>query len=149
MALENLCSEDNRSETTKIKTHFAKIIVSGTADKPYYDIMWLDPVERIFHIGYGSYCLEYVFKWLSEEFEIVEPPTIEAQRWIPVTERLPEKGQKVLVLYRGLMETGHYCKVGSLNEYAFIQLLPENMAQIFQDVTHWMPLPEAPKDGDT
>ena len=56
----------------KIKTHFAKIIVEGTAKKPCYNILYFDPADSEYHIGFGSYYLEYVFKWLSEEFEIVE-----------------------------------------------------------------------------
>ena len=52
-----------------IRTHFAEIIVRGTADKPYYEILYFDTEDGSYHIGFGSYCLEYVFKWLSEEFE--------------------------------------------------------------------------------
>lgn len=32
-------------ETTKIKTHFAKIIVDGTADKPCFSILYFDPTD--------------------------------------------------------------------------------------------------------
>ena len=64
-------SADNCIETTKIKTHFARIIVDGTAETPYYNILYFDPTDREYHIGFGSYLLENVFKWLSEEFEIV------------------------------------------------------------------------------
>ena len=56
----------------KIKTHFAKIIVDGTAHKPYYSILYFDPTDKEYHIGFGSYYLGYVFQWLSEEFEIVD-----------------------------------------------------------------------------
>lgn len=65
-------------ESVKIKTHFAKIIVGGTAKKPYYDILYFDPKDRTYHIGFGSFCLDYVFEWLSEEFEIVEATTVDA-----------------------------------------------------------------------
>ena len=61
----------NSVEHPKIKTHFARIIVGGEADKPYYSIMYYDPADNEFHQGFGSFCKEYVFKWLSEEFEIV------------------------------------------------------------------------------
>ena len=64
--------KDYVSKTGKIKTHYAQIIVDGTAEKPYYNILYFDPTDREYHIGFGSYCLEYVFKWLSEEFEIIE-----------------------------------------------------------------------------
>ena len=67
MIKANICGN-----SAKIKTPFAKIFVSGTADKPYYEILYLDTSDGTCHIGFGSYCVEYVFKWLSEEFEIIE-----------------------------------------------------------------------------
>lgn len=57
----------------KIKTPFARIIVGGTPEKPYYNIWYFDPADRECHIGFGSYRLDYVFRWLAEEFEITEP----------------------------------------------------------------------------
>ena len=67
MVKANICGN-----SAKIKTPFAKIFVSGTVDKPYYEILYLDTSDGTCHIGFGSYCVEYVFKWLSEEFEIIE-----------------------------------------------------------------------------
>ena len=58
------------TEEPKIKTHFAKIIVEGTAQKPYYSILYYDPTKDEYINGYGSYYIENVFKWLAEEFEI-------------------------------------------------------------------------------
>lgn len=60
------------SGKNKIKTHFAKIFVSGTIERPYYNILYFDPTDRKYHIGFSSFCLDYVFKWLSEEFEIID-----------------------------------------------------------------------------
>ena len=57
----------------KIKTPFAKIIVGGTPEKPCYDILYFDPTDEKCHIGFGSYRLDYVFRWLAEEFEVTEP----------------------------------------------------------------------------
>lgn len=57
----------------KIKTPFAKIIVGGTPEKPCYDILYFDPADGKCHIGFGSYRLDYVFRWLAEEFEVTEP----------------------------------------------------------------------------
>ena len=63
----------NPRETTKIKTHHARIVVDGTAEKPYYSIEWYDPTKNEYFLGYSSYYIDYVFKWLEECFEIVEP----------------------------------------------------------------------------
>ena len=61
------CDHKNR-----IKTHFAKIVVGGTSEKPYYKIPYFDPADQAYHIGFGSYYLHFVFKWLAEKFEIEE-----------------------------------------------------------------------------
>lgn len=63
------------SDRNKIKTPFARIVVEGTPGKPYYSIWYFDPANGECHIGFGSYCLDNVFNWLAEEFEITEPHT--------------------------------------------------------------------------
>lgn len=70
----------NPRETTKIKTHHARIVVDGTAEKPYYSIEWYDPTKNEYILGYSSYYIGYVFKWLEECFEIVEAPMTNADR---------------------------------------------------------------------
>ena len=69
---------DNCGEATKIKTHYARIVVDGTAEKPYYSIEWYDPTKKEYFLGYSSYYIGNVFNWLSECFEIVAPPTVDA-----------------------------------------------------------------------
>ena len=71
-------SPDDCIKKTRRKTNFAKIIVSGTADKPYYEIMWFNYMDGQYHIGYSSYNLHFVFQWLSECFEIEEATTVDA-----------------------------------------------------------------------
>lgn len=63
------------SDRNKIKTPFARIVVGGTPEKPYYNIWYFDPADGKCHIGFGSYRLDYVFRWLAEEFEVTEPHT--------------------------------------------------------------------------
>lgn len=70
----------NPHETIKIKTHHARIVVDGTAEKPYYSIEWYDPTKNEYFLGYSSYYIGYVFKWLEECFEIVETPKTNAQK---------------------------------------------------------------------
>ena len=57
-------------------------------------------------------------------------------KWIPVTERLPEYGQEVLVY------TGNILKPIVMG-YTFWK----KDYDTWLHVTHWMPLPEAPKEG--
>ena len=80
--MDNCCnseissSDEQCSSMNKLRTHFAKIIVSGTAQRPYYEIMYYDPSDNMYHTGYGSYCLDYVFRWLADAFEIIEEANI-------------------------------------------------------------------------
>lgn len=74
MGEKEMQSADVCTRKGKIKTNFAKIFVSGTPDMPYFNILYFDPADQDYHIGFSSYCLEYVFKWLSEEFEIEDAP---------------------------------------------------------------------------
>jgi hypothetical protein len=88
MAEKEMQSADVCTHKDKIKTSFAKIFVSGTPDRPYFNILYFDPVDQDYHVGFSSYCLEYVFKWLSEEFEIEDAPAADVA---PVVHGLWEK----------------------------------------------------------
>lgn len=55
-------------EREKIKTCFAQIIVNNSEDKPYYSIMYWENGEM--NIGFSSYNLDYVRRWLNEKFEV-------------------------------------------------------------------------------
>lgn len=67
--VQDMQNADDLIHKDKIKTNFAKIFVAGSAEKPYYNILYFDPVDKNYHVGFGSFSLAYVFKWLSEEFE--------------------------------------------------------------------------------
>lgn len=60
----------------------------------------------------------------------------EQRRWIPVTERLPDKPMKCLV-YTERGEYGGY-EITYYNQGFYLQ---------YSNVTNWMPLPEPPKEG--
>lgn len=69
------CVGGSEKKECKIKTPIARIIVCGSPDKPYYNIQYFDPTDKEFHIGFGSYVIDYVREWLDVYFEIVEEPT--------------------------------------------------------------------------
>jgi len=67
-------------------------------------------------------------------------PTIEVPRWIPVTERLPERQDMFLVSHYGIVTAAWFYTTDRWE-------LPSGF--VTDAVTHWMPLPQPPKDGDT
>ena len=72
MTQEEAMMENDNQKMEKIKTPFAKMIIDGSREKPYFSILYFDPADKDFHIGYSSYYLDYVFNWMNENFEIVE-----------------------------------------------------------------------------
>lgn len=81
------------------------------------------------------------------EYKIVKvnpvKPTMD-NTWIPCSERIPEDGQDVLIWDNidKTSFTGHYvwCDGWTVDGYA--------VNRFHFDITHWMPLPEPPKEGD-
>lgn len=73
-------------------------------------------------------------------------------KWIPVTERLPDAGKKVLVFAYGYDTiTARMCKKTE-DGYPVFECkgydgIYREMARAGR-ITHWMPLPEPPKDGE-
>ena len=65
-------------------------------------------------------------------------------KWIPVTERLPEVGRRVLVT------DGENVSFGYVLIYEHKDCNPwcVQFPCIYDEVTHWMPLPEPPKEGE-
>ena len=62
---------------------------------------------------------------------------VTVQQWIPVTERLPEKNTDVLIY--------------NIEEYMGTDFLTKDGKWFWNEElppTHWMPLPEPPKEGD-
>lgn len=78
---------------------------------------------------------EYEVFWEKEANEALKKFQVAVAskpRWIPVTERLPEKNTWVLA----------YCKYkGHVVDYMDI-----NGLWSYGNITHWMPLPEPPKE---
>ena len=71
-----------------------------------------------------------------------------ANKWISVGDRLPEIGDEVLVL----------TEFKDIRIYSYMRIDQETADVVWEDdyghweeiasVTHWMPLPEPPKEGD-
>lgn len=90
-------------------------------------------------------CLADICKHIDRGTHTLASPACDAfdpgMRWIPVTERLPEEWEPVLVRSKfGFSEVAWYIGIGKWRYTA--------NACLFEDgsVTHWMPLPEPPAD---
>jgi hypothetical protein len=64
----------------KIKAFDPQIVVSDSPSKPYYSISYYDIAKKEWYIGYSSYDLKNVYKWLFECFEEVECDMVEVVR---------------------------------------------------------------------
>jgi hypothetical protein len=78
---------------------------------------------------------------------IDEQPTIEAETdngWISVDDRLPDKNQKILAFYKALGEENriHNDLIATNWRKSNGDFIPTAGYK----VTHWMPLPEPPKE---
>lgn len=60
------------AEGEKIKAIYPHIVVGGQTGKPCYSIQWYDIEKQTMLDGYASYKLEFVKKWLQENFEEIE-----------------------------------------------------------------------------
>ena len=79
-------------------------------------------------------------KTLHEAADAIEE--LNKPRWIPVTERLPKYGEHVLVFGGVTMYVAYYDK----NRYGGERWHKLNSKSHYCNPTHWMPLPEPPKE---
>lgn len=84
----------------KEKVTSAEIITRQIDGKPYYHIKLKKVGEDEYTIGYSSFKLDYVVKWLNDYFEFCGEAKVSCDDngWIPVEERLPENGTYLCTL---------------------------------------------------
>lgn len=63
--------------------------------------------------------------------------------WISVDERLPEFGSRVQVFDGRSVDIGNYADKDEIYPSGFWN---DGFGSIYEDITHWMPLPEPPKE---
>ena len=97
-------------------------------------------------------CKEHGYGWMasSNTFRAERDALVEAARWIPVSERLPDNGVNVLGALKSSTDKYTMCRI----EYSDKHTDHDWSADGFEvsncwTVTHWMPLPEPPPIPDT
>lgn len=68
--MNSLCTPEV-PKTEKIKVTKLKIIVTGTKEKPYFELMYKEVGKEDYNVGYSSYDLNNVFDWKEKCFELV------------------------------------------------------------------------------
>lgn len=92
---------------------------------------------------YAAYCKPYGEALRNEARNNLEEYIAEleaAQRWIPVSERLPELDQDVLAIVEGDIVTGHFYQQWDGEIY-----FSSDDEGAMMVATHWMPLPQPPE----
>jgi hypothetical protein len=83
---------------------------------------------------------------------VEKQPTIESDKWIPITERLPERNKTVFVYAEGTRRNGDLYTVGSChNGFWFLPNSEDTFGFPFTShkVIAWQPLPEAYKPEES
>ena len=116
------------------------------------DGCWLTTIQKEFGAPFCDDKLKQKAADLIEQqaARIKELET-KAPRWIPVTERLPENGVPVLINYIGNSDGKYHPDATAVwTDYGCFWWegsLEDCDAEVAVPITHWMPLPEAPKEG--
>ena len=73
---------------------------------------------------------------------------VTVQKWIPVTERLPDKDGAYLVRWdnKSVFDAEYESKYGSFGYWLDIMWDGDADWYPYTGITHWMPLPEPPKE---
>lgn len=81
-----------------------------------------------------------------EAIDTAQAALREQPRWIPVDERLPEQTDPatfvLFIITQGMQHVGTYFKGGSTSQFDGFY-----SCAVRYEVTHWMPLPEPPREG--
>jgi len=101
------------------------------------------------HFGYtgSGVCDHCGAEWTYDETDTLTDSAMRAlwekiPRWIPVTERLPEIGQRTLVRCNGQTFVGTFCSVPYESGEGAHAYWDGDECDTYLNVTHWMPLPE-------
>ena len=108
----------------------------------------IDPDGNCFECPYNNgFCDASLERDALAYIQQLEQRLVEANetspRWISVKKRLPEDGQKIIAAFRNsggwIVDQARYGN----GEFDFA-----SWAYVWDDnITHWMPLPEPPKEG--
>lgn len=86
------------------------------------------------------WCMDYLFREAADAIEELTDTNV--GKWIPVTERLPEEYTRVIGFMAWKAMTAIEYQNGKWYSIDHLEPLPD------EAITHWMPLPEPPKEEE-
>ena len=121
-------------------------VTDSTRLKLFWMVMGMADCNKCIHLPVCcrlTYCLVNGKVVCNYYLESKQATSDENKRWIPVTERLPENLQRVLIFRPGQYFEIHIARMSGINwEKWDIDYRTGKKGSI----THWMPLPEPPKE---
>ena len=131
----------------KIKVTSLEIIVTGSKEKPYFEIKYKELGKEDYDIGYSSYDLNNVFTWKDECFDIVNELAEEYNGgWIPCSKEMPKAGTHRDVWISLENEVVSYRARWYLDHFEW-----DNGFAIKERIVAWMPndVPEPYMEGES
>ena len=99
-------------------------------------------IELLMDMPFGCSTYEEEERHMEDLADYLIANGVTVQQWIPVTERLPEEWEAVLVYsWCGFCETAVYLGVPGKWRVTWDHTMMDDGI-----VTHWMPLPQPPKE---
>ena len=113
----------------------------------------IEEIRKDIFAAFGGYA-KWEEDWQSLAEAVYNAGYRKQSEWISVEERLPdcERGAEseavLFITKQGFMYTGYYGCGGILHDRYFREFKNATEGYDISNVTHWMPLPEAPKGGE-
>ena len=116
--------------------------IKPKADSTLYNMRKVDLIEYVRTLEH-NYNVAVSFN--ENQAKYIESLTV--QKWIPVTERLPDKDGTYLVRWanKSVGDAEYESIYGSFGYWLDFWLDKEAEWMPYDGITHWMPLPEPPK----
>lgn len=134
-------------QTEKVNVTSIYVIGREHYNKLYYEILYKEVGNDFYNTGYGSFNLDQVLYWRHRCFEVVPADEYERRaakdtnvpgKWIPCSERLPEKpvvGEDCYLIQAQYVEQPFVAYWDGRN-------WTDECYEIAKHVIAWMPLPE-------
>lgn len=156
MTREEAMMENDNQKMEKIKTPFAKMIIDGSREKPYFSILYFDPADvdkvckekppAIAYIDDRAICFDGHPETLLKKIQNFQPwykkPTLTPpNEFVSVEDTVPDPGERVLATDGIFVGEAYRTSADSWHRHTGF---PWRDGVTGRTVKYWMPLPAPP-----